>query len=498
MRTVWAGLVCASALACGGDDVGPIEPAHRPRDEVVQLQFLAAENQKILGGRRSPEAFRVYAENGRGDPVPGAIVDFDVTGTAGGILSQPRALTDEAGVAETYLLEARSGFGLLSARVPGASAQLPFDVERAPGKMRFEEATGAVGLPGQPHPDSVVRVQVFDSEGAALGGVQVWFAGPRRMSRFVDTTDAQGWASTIVRESQLTTGDARVFAFILSFPELTTFTFRPVEAAAERVVLVSIDGLRADVIDRHAPATLSRLAREGAFTRTARTVFPSLTAPAHLSLFASVPPEGHGILGDDIEFTPEMAQLEPLFRSASRNGLTSKAFMAREGPLQELETALRCRLAFGFESLTLAGPGADRVAEVALPALQDPGVEMVFIHLGDPDRAGHAHGWSSPEYAAAVFETDAALSSIVDAITPGTLLIVTSDHGGGGAYGSRLHGSASDQDVQIPVFLWGSRVVPGADPGEVSILDLAPTALWALGFVSPRHYEGRPLLDSFR
>ena len=271
----------------------------------------------------------------------------------------------------------------------------------APGEMRFEEASGAVGLPGQPHPDSVVRVQVFDSEGAAMGGVQVWFAGPRRMSQFVDTTDAQGWASTIVRESQLTAGDARVFAFILSFPELTTFTFRPVEAAAERVVLVSIDGLRADVIERYAPPTLTRLAREGAFTRTARTVFPSLTAPAHLSLFASVPPEGHGILGDEIEFTAEMAQLEPLFRSASRKGLTSEAFMAREGPLQELETALQCRLAFGLDSLTLVTPGADRVASAALPALQDRDVAMVFIHLGDPDRAGHAHGWNSPEYAAA-------------------------------------------------------------------------------------------------
>jgi hypothetical protein len=488
------GLLC---LACSeGLTTLPIDAP--PENTVTQIEFVEGIDQEILGGRRSPDPIRVRAVDGLARPVPGAIVEFQLTGKGGGILSQPQALTDSAGVASTYLLEAKSGPAVLLARAGSAAAGLGLEVTRAPGTIVFEEASGAVGLPGKAHPDSVVRAQLLDTDGVPMSGVPVFFTGPPDLSRIVDTTDARGWASTVVRRAAISAGEGRVFAFVPGFPDATEFTRRPLEPAAKRVVLVSVDGLRADALERYDPPNLRRIATEGAVSTTARTVLPSLTAPAHLSLFSSVPPDEHGIFGDDIEYTEAMARLEPLFRVGVRRGLTTRAFVARSGPLETLETALQCKLAFGLDSLSLVEPDAEIIVGDALPTLMDAETRMVFVHIPDPDLAGHAYGWTSPEYGDAVLRADAAVGELLDALSAETLLLVVSDHGGGGAFGSHQHGSASDVDVLIPMLLWGPRVVPGSDVGAASILDVAPTLLWALGFAPPSGYEGRALTEVFR
>ena len=330
-----------------------------------------------------------------------------------------------------------------------------------------------------------------------MEAVEVWFAGHRLLVPHRDTTDAEGWSSTVIRRSDMRAGDGPVFAFLLDFPELTVSTRRPLVAAARRVVLVSVDGLRGDALERYEPPTLVRLAEEGASTTRARTVVPSLTTPAHLSLFSGVTPEVHQNWSEELVFTPAMAELDPLFRHAGREGLPAEAFMASEGPLADFEIVLRCRLAFGFDSLTVVDPPWSRIPEIAGPVLADPDVRMVFVHIPDPDVAGHAHGFESAEYGEAVLRADASLARIVERLGEDDLLVVTSDHGGGGAYGAHQHGSDSPEDVEIPLLLRGARVTP-VDLGEASILDVAPTILWALGFRVPDQYEGRILLEAFR
>lgn len=331
-----------------------------------------------------------------------------------------------------------------------------------------------------------------------MAGVEVWFVGPPELSNVRDTSDADGWATTTVRRTETAAGDGRVIAFVLGFPELTTSTVRGTAVPAERVVLVSVDGLRADAIDRWSPPTLSDLAARGAFTDRARTVSPSLTTPAHLSLLGGVAPEAHGIFSEELAFTAEMASLEALFRRADDRGVIAEAFMARGGPLEDFEVILECRIAFGLESLTLAEPNAEAIADAAGPALEDPTRRLLFLHLPDADAAGHTHGFDSPEYGEAVLQADAAIQRVVDRLGEDDLLVVTSDHGGGGAFGAHQHGSEADADMLIPILLHGARVVPARALGEASILDVAPTVLWALGFAPPAQYDGRILLDGFR
>lgn len=484
-----------AASSCGGEPTAPPDP---PAAEatVVRVTAVQGAGQRIWSRRRSPEPFRVRALDEAGRPVPDARVRFTVEGLAGR-LTQPVAVTDDAGVAATWLLEAPPGEGALVAEAGAGRAALPFVVLPAPGSLTFAPGTGAAGLPGLPHPDSVVRVRVLDTEGVPMAGQEVWFAGPAELSRWRDTTDAGGWAGTRIRRTRLSAGPGNVFAFPDGFPNVLGSTSRRVVPAAERVVLVSVDGLRADALERWRPPTLLRLAREGAYASRARTVVPSLTTPAHLSLLSGVGPAGHGVWHEELAYTEEMARLDPPFRHALHRGMATAAFASAEGPLGRLEEALACRLALGLDSLTLVAASAAAVVDAASGALADPSRRMVFVHLPDPDIAGHEHGFASAAYGEAVLGADAALARIVAAVPSGTLVVVTSDHGGGGAWGEHLHGSAHPADVEVPLLLWGARAAPVRLEGG-SILDVAPTLLWALGMAPPARYEGRVLLEGFR
>ena len=381
-----------------------------------------------------------------------------------------------------------------------AAAHFGFRVRRAPGEIVFEDGEGVPGLPGLLHPDSVIRARVLDTEGEPLPGAVLWFSAPGELRNYNDTTDAEGYAETRLRRTFLPANEGWVFGFILGFPQVTARTTRLVMPPAERVVLVSIDGLRGDAVTRYAPPTLSRLAAEGAFTDRASSVIPSLTGPAHLSMLAGVPPEEHGVFGDHVEFTQEMARLRPLFRFArDEGGISAAAFLSEEGPLAGFRDALQCRQAFGLDSLALVESSGSAVAAAAAAVLGGTSVDLVFLHIPDPDVAGHEHGWSSEEYGAAVLRADSAVVSIVEEESiagRSTLFVITSPHGGGGAYGDYLSGSDSPEDVEVPVILWGPHVTP-TTLEDVSLLDLAPTILWALGMDAPQSYQGSVLLRGF-
>jgi len=481
------------ASACGDAPTGALsEPP-----VAAALTLASDSTRSIFSGRGADEPFRVLARDASGRPAANVEVTFTISGSAGGALSQPVARTNSQGFAETQLLESTPGEGSVVASSGAASVSFVIVVERAPGRIEFESDSSGFGLPGLTHPDSMIEVRVFDTEGAPLAGTAVWFASGGTLSRFSDTTDTQGRASTILRRSRLAGSEERVIAFIIGFPKVTHTIGLGLRQPAERVVLVSIEGLRADAIAQWQPPTLSALLASGATWSDARTILPTLTVPAHLSMWSGQGPDAHGVANDTLRFTPEMANLDPLFRSAGRRGRASAAFLSDEGPLGGFGDLLRCRLAFGFDSLTFGAPDAGVLAALAAPALIDPALDLVFVHFPDPDLAGHTFGFTSAEYGASVLDADRALATLVETMDfETTLLIVTAPHGGGGAFGEQLHGSGADADVLIPLILRGPGVIAG-ERTVASVLDVAPTALWALGLAPPARYEGRVLLDGF-
>ena len=69
---------------------------------------------------------------------------------------------------------------------------------------------------------------------------------------------------------------------------------------------------------------LEDLKKTSSYTFTARTVFPSITLPCHLSMFHSVPPERHGTLNND--YSVPVRPVSGLFEQVKFAGKSSAMF----------------------------------------------------------------------------------------------------------------------------------------------------------------------------
>jgi predicted AlkP superfamily pyrophosphatase or phosphodiesterase len=101
----------------------------------------------------------------------------------------------------------------------------------------------------------------------------------------------------------------------------------------------------------------------------------------------------------------------------------------------------------------------DDALEHALAYLESDKPEVLFLHLDLVDNAGHAHGWGSPEYLAAVEKTDAMLGRLLLTLEKmklrdSTTILLTADHGGIG----RTHGGLSMSELEIPWVISGPGI----------------------------------------
>ena len=274
------------------------------------------------------------------------------------------------------------------------------------------------------------------------------------------------------------------------------------------VVVVSIDGLRPDAIARFDAPTLQRLVREGAHTLDARTILPAKTLPSHTSMLTGVEPAVHGVTWNsdrtdehDESDAPATLAVPTVFALASDAGLRTAAFFSK-AKFHHLQTpgSLDYTQAPRF---TWAPWGAVRTSEDAAWYIRRARPNLTFVHIAEPDIAGHAIGWMTPAYGANVAIADRAVARIVEAADAtfgpdGYTLVVTADHGGHG----RNHGvSGGDSlDVTIPWIAHGARVRAGTrlDAVDVHTTATASTALWLLGVPRPASWPSPPVTAAFR
>lgn len=262
-----------------------------------------------------------------------------------------------------------------------------------------------------------------------------------------------------------------------------------------RVVLVVLDGLRADAIDTLALPHLRRLRSLGASTLAAQTVAPSVTAAAMTSLLTGVPPTVHGLTSDRFHIPRTRARLQPLPRVLEHAGYPTTAFV-REIPRLYRGVATRIVRQLGAGDARFVGHNAPEILLAARNTLATQRRGLVLIHWPDADMAGHEHGWMSGPYAEAARRLDATLGLLAGLIEierdPYTLLIALADHGGGGV-DPRDHDSDHPIDRTVPIVAVGGGVAAGASLGAAHLLDVPATVLAVLGVPQPEEYTGRPL-----
>jgi predicted AlkP superfamily pyrophosphatase or phosphodiesterase len=85
------------------------------------------------------------------------------------------------------------------------------------------------------------------------------------------------------------------------------------------LILVSLDGYRADYLNRGHSPVLAALADEGVHAVGMRPVFPSLTYPNHYTLVTGLYPDEHGMVNNTMH-DPVLGNFSPSNRAANTDG----------------------------------------------------------------------------------------------------------------------------------------------------------------------------------
>lgn len=273
--------------------------------------------------------------------------------------------------------------------------------------------------------------------------------------------------------------------------ETPTPTVTPTPAPlARRVLILSIDGLRPDVISLAPMPNLLALMQSGAYSLNAQTVYPSVTLVSHSSMLGGVCPSKHGVDWND--YLPERGYAigTDLFDIARAQGLETYMYVTKTKLQQVTEPSSLNRFVFVNDRDTVL---TDRLIS-EFP--QNFGI--LFIHFGLTDGMGHSYGWLSPQQLSVAFRADEALARILaelDArgLRNETLVIVTADHGGH----DFTHGSSAPEDMTIPWVAAGPGIQPKPLTTVVHTMDTSATAAFALGLDIPAEWDGVPVYEAF-
>lgn len=213
------------------------------------------------------------------------------------------------------------------------------------------------------------------------------------------------------------------------------------------VILISIDGFRADYFERLHPKTLTRLAGGGVRSQGLIPQFPSKTFPNHYTVVTGLRLARHGIVSNNMrapgiegrfsmsnrEVTkdPRWWGGEPIWNTVERQGKTAGA-MFWPGS----ETAINGRQPTYWLPFDDSMPHAARVGQVIewlrLPEGKRP--SFLTLYFSDVDTAGHLHGPGSKEVVAAVGRVDGSIGELVAGVSALGLAgrvnyVIVSDHG---------------------------------------------------------------------
>lgn len=243
------------------------------------------------------------------------------------------------------------------------------------------------------------------------------------------------------------------------------------------VILVSVDGLMPAAYvspDTHGlqVPTLREMARHGAWSDGAKSVFPTVTYPAHTSIATGVNPGTHGIVTnpawDPLEendggwrWYAEDIRVTTLWDAARRRGLRTALVwwpvtvgargtvvaseiwrsstpedvkLARALSTPGLLDAVAKRFPNFLAGFTPPGVKDESLTDIAVHAIETVRPHLLMLHIFEVDAKSHDYGPWSPEAKAAIENADRQIARLIAAakkagIWESTALVLVSDHG---------------------------------------------------------------------
>lgn len=218
--------------------------------------------------------------------------------------------------------------------------------------------------------------------------------------------------------------------------------------ARASVLLVSLDGFRADYLDLGITPNLARLAREGARAQWMTPSYPSLTFPNHYSIVTGQVPDRHGIVHNTMR-DPALGSFklsdraavgngdwwggEPIWVSAEKAGLRTGTMYwpGSEAAIDGVRPA-HWRVYSDEDALPL-----DARVDTVLGWLSGPDsarVHFATLYFEQIDKAAHDYGPDSPQAHVALRAVDHAMGRLLDGVAKRGArdlvdIVVVSDHG---------------------------------------------------------------------
>lgn len=226
---------------------------------------------------------------------------------------------------------------------------------------------------------------------------------------------------------------------------------------APTTVLISLDGFRADFLQRGITPRLNAFIAEGVSPSYMLPSFPSVTFPNHYTLVTGLYPEAHGVVGNTF-WDPNMQQEfyytyparsmqgkwwggEPLWVTAEKQGIRTAIHMwpGSEAHIMEIEPSFLDKFN-GKEELSkkvdrvlelLDMPGLEQMP-TALPSEMRP--QLIAAYVPNVDADGHRYGPNSTEIRTTINDVDTMLDHLFTGLEERNLtkvvnVVVVSDHG---------------------------------------------------------------------
>ena len=307
-----------------------------------------------------------------------------------------------------------------------------------------------------------------------------------------------------------------IVLLVVLLANAAVFAQRPIRDLKPTVILISIDGLRWDYLDKYSPPTLNSLAKNGVRAKWMIPSFPTKTFPNHYTVATGLYPQNHGIVENnvyDFGTTLSMSKREevqngrwwlgePIWVTAEKQGQRSAAYF-----FPGTEAAIQGVSPTTWRTYNGRVPNEMRVDKILsyLDAPADKRPTILTLYFSTVDDVSHEFGPDSEETRYAVHEVDGYIRRLMDGLKKRGIenranVIITADHGMA-AYSPRnvtfLDDHFNFEDTER--ILWTSEIVqifpkPGKlDAIYAKIKDLKHVTCWKKGEMPARlHYNDGP------
>jgi hypothetical protein len=177
------------------------------------------------------------------------------------------------------------------------------------------------------------------------------------------------------------------------------------------------------------------------------TVYPPVTRVATASILSGLTPQENGVVSREVRGT----QARTIFDIFEEEGRSYDIIEGNTLYLNNLSAETLHLTADANEN----GSTDDEIFTQVMRTIQTDLPDFLWVHYHGIDDAGHTYGLWSDEYNRTLQEIDGMLQRMVEASPPGTVIMITADHGmhpgsGEGRLGD--HGLLVAEDMFIPLF----------------------------------------------